>query len=258
MPRDPMLHNHANWRIAARCVALALSAVAFIAAPAANAQNIMRTPNLNIAPRAPNVSTNIPGPNITPHVDVNIAARTATNGSNVGVRPHLYLRTSPNLYPNCGGPRRDANGECLDVSSDGGGSTGKGKAKGGPRRNGNQPALNVTSITNDIVAEIDSAIDADALARSHGLRHVESQIFPLIGARIGLFRISDGRSYEAASREFSTDSNVHSVQRNFRHFLQDQRTVPAEGDPAQYALVKLRLPEAHRLARGLGIRLAVI
>jgi len=255
-----MLHDHPNLRIAARCVAVALSAAAFIAGPAAKAQNMMRTPNLNIAPRAPNVSTNIPGPNITPHVDINISARTATNGSNIGVRPHLYVRTSPNLYPNCGGPRRDANGECIDVSSDGDGSTGKGtgKSKNGPRRNGNQPALNTTSIINDIVAEIDSAIDADALARSHGLRHVESQNFPLIGARIGLFRIADGRSYEAASREFSADSGVRSVQRNYRFFVQDQRTVPAEGDPAQYALAKLRLPEAHRLAHGLGIRLAVI
>jgi subtilisin family serine protease len=177
----------------------------------------------------------------------------------------LYLRTSPNLYPNCGGSRRDANGECIDVSatSDGDGSTGKGtgkgKTKGGPRRNG-VPPLNVTSVTNDIVAEIEVMNDeqADALARSHGLRRLESQNFPLIGATVGLFRISDGRSYETVSREFSTDSNVHSVQRNFRYFLQDQKTVPAEGDPAQYALTKLRLPEAHRLAHGLGVRLAVI
>jgi subtilisin family serine protease len=255
-----MLHDDAKWRLMARGVALALSLVAFIAAPA-KAQNFARTPNLNIAPRAPNVTTNIPGPNITPHVDVNIAARTATNGSNVGVRPHLYLRTSPNLYPSCGGPRRDASGECADVlaTSEGNGSAGKdkGKSKSGPRRNA-VPALSMTSIANDIVAEIDSTSDADALARSHGLRHVESQNFPLIGATIGLFRISDGRSFEAASRDFSADSRVHSLQRNFRYFLQDQKTVPAEGDPAQYALVKLRLPEAHRLAHGLGIRLAVI
>jgi hypothetical protein len=257
-----MLHDDPNWRTAARRVAFALSAVGIFAGPPAYAQNMMRTPNLNIAPRAPNISPNIPGPNITPHVDVNVAARTATNGSNIGVRPHLYLRTSPNLYPDCGGPR-DAGGECIDVSatSDGDGSTGKGKGKGktksGPRRNG-VAALNVTSITNDIVAEIDSAIDADALARSHGLRHVESQNSPLIGATIGLFRISDGRAFEAASREFSTDPSVYSVQRNLRYFLQDQKTVPTEGDPAQYALAKLRLPEAHRLAHGLGVRLAVI
>jgi len=50
-----MLHDHPNLRIAARCVAVALSAAAFIAGPAAKAQNMMRTPNLNIAPRAPNV-----------------------------------------------------------------------------------------------------------------------------------------------------------------------------------------------------------
>ncbi len=252
-----MLHDYANWRITVRRVALALSAIAFVAAPAANAQNMMRTPNLNIGPRTPNITPNIPGPNVVSHIDANIAARTGAVGD--AARPRLYLRTSPNLYPDCSGPRRDPNGECVNLTSDGDGSKGKGKAWGGPRRNGG-PAINVMSTTNDIVAEIEAMTNeqADALARSHGLRRLESQNFPLIGATIGLFRISDGRSFEAASRDFSADSNVHSVQRNFRYFLQDQKTVPAEGDPAQYALAKLRLPEAHRLAHGLGIRLAVI
>src|SRR5262249_26120557 len=111
------------------------------------------------------------------------------------------------------------------------------------------------------VAEIGRARtgeQAGAVARRHGLRRLDSQYFPLIGATIGLFRISDGRSFEAVSREFSADASVYAVQRNLRYFLQEQKTAPAEGDQAQYALAKLRLPEAHRLAHGAGIRLAVI
>jgi subtilisin family serine protease len=51
---------------------------------------------------------------------------------------------------------------------------------------------------------------------------------------------------------------VRSVQLNFRYVLQDQKSVPAEGDPAQYALTKLRLPEAHALSRGANVTVAVI
>jgi hypothetical protein len=44
------------------------------------------------------------------------------------------------------------------------------------------------------------------------------------------------------SRELAADASVRSVQPNFRYFLQDQNAVLTEGDPAQYAIAKLRLP----------------
>jgi hypothetical protein len=188
------------------------------------------------------------------------AIRTPT----LSTRPQFpNLRTSPNLHPSCGGPARDANGECIDVlaDSDGNGGTGKGKTKGGPRRNATQAGLLAPTIPNEIIAEIDSALtdeQADALARRHGLRRIESQNFPLIGATIGLFRISDGRPFETVRRGFAADGSVRSVQPNFRFFLQQQKAAAAEGDQAQYALAKLRLPEAHKFAHGTGIRIAVI
>ena len=40
--------------------------------------------------------------------------------------------------------------------------------------------------------------------------------------------------------------------------LQDQKAALTEGDPAQYALAKLRLPEAHTLAHGANVTIAVI
>ncbi len=128
-------------------------------------------------------------------------------------------------------------------------------------RNTPQTALNFRAIANELVAEIDGALSdaqADALARRHGLRRLESQSFPLVGATIGLFRITDRRTVETASRELGADTGVRSVQPNFRYVLQDQNTELTEGDPAQYANAKLRLPQAHKLAHGANVTVAVI
>ncbi len=63
-------------------------------------------------------------------------------------------------------------------------------------------------------------------------------------------------------REFAADAKVKSVQSNFRYVLQeklqDQKTTLTEGDPAQYAIAQLRLPQAHKLARGMNVTIAVI
>src|SRR6201999_1638543 len=103
------------------------------------------------------------------------------------------------------------------------------------------------SYINRYAAELEGDVtpeQAVALACRHGLRRLSSQAFPLIGATIGLFQSADGRSYEIASRDFAAADGVISVQRDFRYLLQEQKAQP-EGDPAQYALARLRLAEAH-------------
>jgi subtilisin family serine protease len=250
--------------------ALAALGVAFacLAGPAAHAQNFVRPPTINIGPRAPTINPNVVrggdiGPRIatpTPHI---VTPRI--------VNPNLpYVHYSPNLYPSCGAAFRDSDGECLSspvttTAGGDGGSSGKGKSKGnsGSGRNTNttQNALNLRAYNNHIVAELDGALtdeQADALARRHGLRRIGSQSFALIGATIGLFQIIDGRSYDTVSREFAAAAGVVSVQKDFRYFTQDQKAGQAEGDAAQYALVKLRLPEAHTLAHGNNVLVAVI
>ena len=135
------------------------------------------------------------------------------------------------------------------------------KGNGGPRNNAPQTAINLRSVPNELMAEIDGALtdaQVDELARRHGLTRLESQNFPLLGATIGLFRITDRRSVEAVSRELAGDGSVRSVQLNFRYLLQDQKAASSEGDPAQYALAQLRLPQAHALARGMNVTVAVI
>jgi hypothetical protein len=210
-------------------------------------------PNVNV-----NVEGRLPAIAVAPRINPNVAGAATSVG-----------RTTPNLktYQGCGYAYRDSDGECLnktgssvDDGTTGGRSSGKAKSFG-PRHSAVQTVLNARTIANQLVAEIDGALSeaqADELARRHGLARIGSQNFPLVGATIGLFRITNGRAVDTVRREFATDASVRSVQLSFRYLLQDQRTEPAEGDPAQYALARLRLPLAHTLAHGANVTIAVI
>lgn len=274
-----MLRDGADWRIRVLRAARAIGGVALIAGSAASAQSIMRSPSISIESRAPTFNPSL-GASAATHVAPGIAGRSVSNVGRVNpvvrtptltgrlaVRPQFpYLRTSPNLYPACGGAARDSGGECADLfaTSNGNGSRShvRNSRSDGPRRNQLQTALDATTIPNELVAEIDGALpdaQADELARRHGLRRVQSQNFPLIGATIGLFRIADRRSVDVVGREFASEGRVRSVQPNFRYLLQEQKPAAlGEGDPLQYVLTKMRLPEAHKLAHGNGVKVAVI
>jgi len=172
-----------------------------------------------------------------------------------------YVHYSPNLYPVCEDAYRGDDGECYDrpVALTGVGGSSKGAARKGGSRT--QVALDQRTVPNELVAELDGALTdagADELARRHGLTRITSQTIPLLGTTIGLFRIADNRPVDVARRDLAGDSSVRSVQPNYRYLLQDQQSVPSEGDPAQYALAQLRLPQAHTLARGMNVTVAVI
>jgi subtilisin family serine protease len=180
-------------------------------------------------------------------------------GPRSGMRPP-DARYAPRLSSGCDNADR---GQCADrpVASNG---SGKGAARKGRAGDGGIRAQDVAgtrTVPNELVAEIDGILteaQADALARRHGLRRIASQNIPLLGATIGLFRIAGNRSADAVSREFANDGSVRSVQPNYRYALQDQRAASGGNDPAQYAQAKLHLPEAHRLARGMNVTIAVI
>ena len=115
--------------------------VAMVAASAIHAQAIR--PNINIGARGPNVNARIGdiGRNVVVNAGRAPAIRTPTLTGRLAVRPQFpTLRTSPNLYPACGGASRGADGECVDLLATGDGNgtpPGKGKGKGksgGPRR----------------------------------------------------------------------------------------------------------------------------
>ena len=202
----------------------------------------MRSPSLNIGSRMPNIDANIAG------------------------RVTGLDRATTRIRPACSSAYRNSDGECLEqpavsTGGGGGGTSGPVTKNNGPRRNTVLATLNQNKIVNEFVAEIDGSLSeaqADALARRHGLMRVTSQNFPLINSTIGLFRVTDPRRVKTIYGELATDASFRSVQPNFRYLLQQQKAVLTEGDPAQYAVAKLRLPEAHTLAHGANVTIAVI
>jgi subtilisin family serine protease len=274
-----MVHDGVNWRMTAARAVMALIAAAWLASfagTAVQAQSIMRSPSFNIAPRLPRINPTV-GARVNPtgvgRVNPTVTGRAVgtTRATTVvrsvprtGVGSTLpYARYSPNLYPPCSDGFRD--GGCGDQSgSSAGGGGGGASAKNGndvPRRDVAQAALNQRAVANELVAEIDGALSdaqADELARRHGLVRLQWQNFTLIGSTIGLFRITGRRAVETVSRDLAADANVRSVQPNFRYVLQDQKAALTEGDPGQYAVAELRLPEAHKLADGANVTIAVI
>ena len=269
-----MVHDGLNWRMKKRRRGLILSAVLLtllaFAVSAVHAQSIMRTPNLNVGSRVPSINA------VTPRITPSIAARPNVGVSTVArMRPHLGVqstlsvaRFSSNPYPACQNASSGPDGECFDrpVVSAGNGNGGSAKnsarkGNGGAGKSNSQAAVNLRTVPNELVAEIDgtlSTTEADALARRHGLERIASENFPLLGGTIGLFRIIDRRPVETARRELAADGSVRSVQFNFRYFLQDQKKPLTEGDAAQYAVAQLKLPQAHQLARGMNVTIAVI
>ena len=181
-----------------------------------------------------------------------------------------YVRYLPNTYPSCTYAGRDSSGECTsrpayvaDLGSGGSDGPPPVSQNGAPRRAAARAAVDRRYVADQIVAELDASLsDAQvaALARRHRLALVNSQDFPLIGSKLNLFRITDGRSVDTVRRQLASDSGVRSAQPNFHYVLQDQTSTPvvSEGDPAQYAVAKLRLPQAHALSHGGNVTVAVI
>ena len=104
----------------------------------------------------------------------------------------------------------------------------------------------------------------DDVARRHNLGRLESQNFALTNSTIVRFRIPDGRPPENVLRQLQGERAVQGFQANFLFVLSQNAATGApayaavEGDPAQYTLAKLRLPQAHRVAKGDSVLVAVI
>lgn len=127
-----------------------------------------------------------------------------------------------------------------------------------PRRTtGLPPAGERRFNTNEVVIEVagrPSQQQVEALAQRHRLRREESQVFELSGTTMFRWTIPDGRNVSSVIRSLEADSQILSVQPNYRYMLQQSKT----GEGIQYAVEKLKLQRAHELARGARILVAVI
>jgi subtilisin family serine protease len=122
-------------------------------------------------------------------------------------------------------------------------------ARRGP--SGAPPANERRLVPDEIVIELRNTVSPQqiqALQNRHRLTRLESQTSQLSGTSLYRWRIPDRRSVATVVRALEADNVVASAQPNYQFALH----------PAQYELAKLRLPQAHALARGGGVKIAVI
>jgi hypothetical protein len=103
-----------------------------------------------------------------------------------------------------------------------------------------------------------SAETLTAIARRNRLTRMESQDAILTGLRFYRWRINSGASVAATIRALVREPLIASAQPNYVYRLQQGHTEVPGADDLQYALDNLHVPEAHRLATGKAVLVAVI
>jgi hypothetical protein len=96
-------------------------------------------------------------------------------------------------------------------------------------------------------------------AQAQRLALLGIQRLPLINTVLYRFRITDQRQVPAVLGSLQGDARIAAAQPNYVYTLQDNGA-PGEltGDPVQYVVSKMHLPQAHDLATGNMVRVAVI
>jgi len=104
-----------------------------------------------------------------------------------------------------------------------------------------------------------SADTITALSRRHRLQQMERQSLQLTGDTIVRWRIPDGRSVPSVIRVLETEATIAFVQPNYIVVLQeDEAAAKPQSNSLQYAVGKLHLPQAHEIAKGNNVLVAII
>jgi hypothetical protein len=142
-----------------------------------------------------------------------------------------------------------------------GGQSPAGRQALGRAGNGLPPANERRYVPDEVLSQLASSVSTatvDALARQLQLNRLES--FDSNGVTMVRWKIPDRRSVPSVIRLLQAERIVLAAQPNYLYQLQGEQpqTPVTEGDPGQYALAKLRLPQAHALAKGEKVLVAVI
>jgi subtilisin family serine protease len=120
-------------------------------------------------------------------------------------------------------------------------------------------------VPDEVVIELASSTTSqqiDALAQRFRLTRVDSFSYQLGGTVAVRLRIPDRRSVPTVIRALETDASVLFAQPNYLFALVEDKApaapISGETDAAQYVLKKINLAEAHQLARGGKVLVAVI
>jgi hypothetical protein len=103
-----------------------------------------------------------------------------------------------------------------------------------------------------------SAQTLTVIARRNRLTRMESQDAVLTGLRFYRWRIDSGVSVAATIRSLVREPLTVSAQPNYVYRLQQDHAGAPDPNDVQYALGSLRVPEAHRLATGKAVLVAII
>jgi subtilisin family serine protease len=142
--------------------------------------------------------------------------------------------------------------------------TGPAAAARGP---GRQPAISLPPgndrnyVADEVLVSFTTSLSrlaVDTLARRQRLAVLDTHRLPLIDTTLYRFRITNGRSVRNAISTLARDSRVSAVQPNYLYDTLENSAAAAAGDPAQYVLGKLNVPQAHALATGSHVRVAII
>jgi hypothetical protein len=136
-----------------------------------------------------------------------------------------------------------------------------------PRRPSGVPPRNERRyVPDEVVVEIPNSVSAatiSAIETRFRLTRLDAQPIPLLGSTFYRYRVPNRISVTRAVRALEGDRRIAFAQPNYLFALQQQAAeapaAPAKTyDPAQYAVGKMRLVEAHAIAKGDDIRVAVI
>jgi subtilisin family serine protease len=129
----------------------------------------------------------------------------------------------------------------------------------GLRRGFDVPPFGAPIVPNEVILDIPSTVPAqtlDQIAARHGMTRIETTSFRLTGRTMHRWRLNGGGSVQDMIRDIGGERQVAGAGANYLYALAEEQTVAANGD--QYAPQKLNLAEAHRLAKGNRILVAVI
>jgi len=107
----------------------------------------------------------------------------------------------------------------------------------------------------DIPANVPT-LTLDAIAARHAMTRLETQTFGLTGRTLHRWRLDGGGTVQAMIRGLAGEPLVAGAQPNYIYVLAQDPVAPVNND--QYAPAKLRLIEAHRLATGNRVLVALI
>jgi len=128
------------------------------------------------------------------------------------------------------------------------------------RRSGVPPAGERRFVADEVMVRLPASLTAQAienLAGRLGLTRVETHRIALTGTTFHRWRIPAGRTVPEIIRAIEAATGIGTAQPNYRFTLAGERERTPQA-PTQYAPAKLNVPQAHRLATGNRVLIAVI